>query len=319
MVQHFLVVHRGVGGDDGLYYTCAVWNSYSMPLQWCPRKAMSRSTNAGPALALFKNKIWCVYVTTDGYLRCTTWPQNGTAWSADTAVKDSSGNNARANNRTPALVTDGTTLYLIHVGLGTNQIYSCTTTDGATWVINTKVSNCSTEAGVGGVVFNGTPYIVFPSDIDTDNLYTSAYYNGSWISSSSPSTDNQPKSCSTPALQVFNGTLYMAHRGESNNESIWTCTLKGGGPGGSLLLASTDTEGQNRSADGPALVATSWGRLWCLHRSNGNDDSADLYGALWTGSSWMNDVRIPDEQTFYEPALLNIDSHVYKICCGSGP
>src|SRR5262245_36153142 len=116
---HLLCVENIAG--NGLFYSCAQITGSGTGLNWnVTRKQMYRSSKAGPALALFNDTIWCVYVVDggdkDGVVCCTTWNSTERKWNADVEI-------GAMSDRTPTLAVLGDTLFCIHRGYNDQQLY----------------------------------------------------------------------------------------------------------------------------------------------------------------------------------------------------
>ncbi|WP_454196566.1 hypothetical protein [Nocardia sp. Marseille-Q1738] len=120
---------------------------------------------------------------------------------------------------------------------------------------------------------------------------------------------------SNPALAVYQGKLYCAHRGNTNDASLWwtmyeTTRADAGEPKSGW---TPDTKfPAHYSAAGPAL-ATFGNYLYCAHRGNGSDTR--LWWSRFDGTRWNSD-QVLGGQTSHAPALAVFNGQLWCVYKG---
>lgn len=126
----------------------------------------------------------------------------------------------------PAIAMDGTTLHVLHLGEGSNQIYHARGTvsfDG-----QGRATTAWREKQVGGQLTKATPavamlggrlHMVHLGDTSSD-LWHSIYVPE--LDSWTQDRIEGQQSKAPPALAAFDGTLHMVHLGETSNQIWWS-------------------------------------------------------------------------------------------------
>ncbi|MFG2895188.1 hypothetical protein [Streptomyces sp. NPDC048248] len=116
-----------------------------------------------------------------------------------------------------------------------------------------------------------------------------------------------------PAAAVYEGKLYVVHKGNGSNKRLWWTSRTATG------TWTRDTELPHHGTDtGPAL-AVYGGYLYCVHKGNGD---AGMWWTRFDGNSWSGDTRIPNVATSSNPALavytVNNRTRLYCVHKGNG-
>ncbi|WP_429425725.1 hypothetical protein [Nocardia sp. GAS34] len=155
------------------------------------------------------------------------------------------------------------------------------------------------------------PIALAPKD-DT-SLWWTVFTDGNKWNEDQKFTDHYSKS--NPALAVYKGRLYCAHRGNTNDASLWwtmyETTQADAAEPKSGWTPDTKFPAHYSSA-GPAL-ATFGDYLYCVHRGNGSD--TELWWSRFNGTSWSTDTRMSG-RTSDGPALAVFNNKLWCVYKG---
>ncbi len=207
----------------------------------------------------------------------------------------------------------------------TNKIYRCNCTSrfGELEIENGNCENCNPHHVKCVMLHNqltmcqytrgqigwASPLISYPMLMvnrgsTSDHLWYSPYNGFSF------SLGTELQECATatrPALAVYDGKVYCAHRG-STSDKIYYRTFDG------QLWDDSDYEipGTHTSA-GPAMAVYN-DKLYCVHRGSTSDR---LYYKVYDGNTWVDMGKIPDTHTAVGPALAVMNDKLYCAHRGS--
>ena len=171
------------------------------------------STGSQPALAVFNGKLYMVYeggeIVTDNRIRYRTLDGLTSSWSDELIIPYA------YTTFPPALAVYGDKLYLVYRGPKTDDKLYFSTFDGTNWSDVVQLPNSLTSDSPALAVYNEKLYLAYreaESGGPSERLWYTTYdaKNSKW------SQDSQIPNVllsGSPALAVFNGNLYLAHRG----------------------------------------------------------------------------------------------------------
>jgi hypothetical protein len=242
-------------------------------------------TQASPALAAYKDKLYCVHRGSGGdkYLWWTVYETvpadsetGDTGWSEDRRFP------AHLSESGPALATFGDYLYCLHRGAGSDEEIWWTRFNGTSWSPDVKM-NASTKNAPALAVHDGKLHVLYKWNKDNSIWYIT--FNGS---SWSQTAKTNLATNADPALAVYRNKLYFACKSSANNK-LWF----GEYPHGIREMTGYDT------TKGPSLAAMGDYLYLMLH---GVDNK--LWWARWNGSSWTNATPLPNHKTGVAPAII---------------
>ncbi|MGO4213653.1 hypothetical protein AB4Y89_19930 [Terriglobus sp. 2YAB30_2] len=284
------------------------WTTTDGQHGWVAEKSMAEAfSETGPALAVFRDKLFCVYKgggdNNHIYWMCFGGPDatDGT-WTSPQWIPDV------ATSDTPALAVspDNTRLCCVYKGNGNDHLYQMWF-DGNNWTTSgSPIPQADSQSGSALALFQDKLFCVYRGGGSNNNIYYIESCDGAnW------SGANRIPNVATgagPALAVLN-------YGPSNSDYVpyLCCVYRGSGGNDNLYWMWSDgnswTSGSSpipmaNSHSGPALAGFQ-NKLYCLYR--GADDNEHIYhmessnGTDWnaSGSNW-----IPDVNSYYQPALI---------------
>jgi hypothetical protein len=169
-------------------------------MSWAAAAQIGAQAGAGPAMATYQNKLFCVHRSrSDARLCVTTF--DGTAWSTDTPIPIPNCQTAVI----PALAVYRDKLYCAHHG---NDGYVwCTIFDGTSWSEEKRISDGVTASGPALAAYQDKLYCAYRGG--GDYVRYLSYDGTAWSASAkipdAPTTKN-------PALAVHHNRLYCVHR-----------------------------------------------------------------------------------------------------------
>ncbi|MFC8528027.1 hypothetical protein [Nocardia sp. NPDC057227] len=262
------------------------WSVYEPGQTWsADEKFASHISAANPALAEYRDRLYCVYRGYgDAHLWWTTYDPD-TGWNDDSTLPG-----APQSRNGPALATYRDKLYCVH--RGADQWLWCTVYNGSTWTTDTRLpGNPETGTGPALAVYRDRLYCVYRGAGD-HSLWYASFDGSSW--SGHRKLDGAPESLTNPALAVYQDRLYCVHRGYGD-ATLWYTAFDG-------TRWSTDRKitGAPQSADGPALVVFD-NKLFCVKRGHGDET---LWWLSFDGSNWSSTRSFPyGNQSAAGPAL----------------
>ena len=318
-----LLVHRGAGGDDHLYWARGDADANgNLTFTGDHEFDQGNRSGSGVGLAWYNGTLFCVHPgSQDSALWWCTWTGHG-------FTEDQRFPMDNRADCTPALKVWENKLFCVHKGgASRDEFLYYTTWDDAQghWNEDVRFQNdCRTGAGPWVTQLGGTTYCFFRgrSSLEDNTIYYSRWTAPSWGPQTALSTNLGrpdvgagwigPQTYSTPSAIDWNGTWILAHRGRkftnhlpaSNDTHLWTSTFGNGTQpwnGGTLSLNSPDKMSQNLAADGPVLFP--WrNTLSYIHRG---DDEHIWYGH-WNSAdlSLSQETMIPGSGIRYEPAIV---------------
>ncbi|MGI2904988.1 DNA/RNA non-specific endonuclease [Tolypothrix sp. VBCCA 56010] len=261
--------------------------------------------SGSPAVAVFNNKLYCVYEgpNNDGSLHYCTF--DGQKWYDDQTI---------GKNRTsgpPALAVFNNKLYCVHEGAQEDGwLYYCHTSDGQNWSSSDKLDKDGRGIGTSLrarryptatlAVYKGLLYCVHEGQGSKDGkgwLWYCTFNGEKWSGE-----DKLPNHGTTGAgsLAVVNETLICFHEGKDGsgvmrdtffddrwNTSKWSEDEE-------FKLVDNENNKVSYNTSGPPAVVTDGKQIYFAHEGSGND------GFVW---SFNNKDRQDKILTIDEPAL----------------
>jgi hypothetical protein len=293
-------VHRGGDGDEILYYSTydEIAQSWSIDASISGGRPFAQSASA-PSLAIHKGKTFCVYrgSRNDNVLHWVVYDPATGQWSGDRTFP-----NTNASDGGPCIYDFNDTLYCVHFGVDTGDLFWCVYDDASSWTSDSPFTNGNmSDAPPALIEYNDQLYCVHKG-ANNEGLWWSTYAAnppapGDWTEDAR--FDQGNRSRRGPAVGIdANGTLHCVHRGDDNSQGLWSCSFDGNNWG-----QDTPFSQGNTSADNPA-IASFRGLLWCVHR--GKVPDSNLY---WTMSSdgvnWTADKQFTADNTSLDgPAVV---------------
>ncbi|MFH8560021.1 hypothetical protein [Streptomyces sp. NPDC017988] len=240
-----------INDDDKVLF----WNVYERASGWSAReKFVGQKTAENPALAKFRDKIYCVYrASSEKHLFWTAYDPDRGGWSPGVQLP---GNYASPSS--PALAVYKDRLYCVHRGTTGNTLW-VTYFDGSRWSSAQQIGSQTTTTGPALAVFEDQLYCVYRGSHD-QQLFWTRFDGKSW-------NGGQPigsqKTSDGPGLADFEGRLYCVYRGSTDANLFWT-SLDGAG-------WSDGAPTGHSSAQGPGLIAGrdkngTVSQLMCVYR-----------------------------------------------------
>lgn len=277
-------VHRGGDGDEILYFSTydEISQSWNLDASISSGKPFAQSTSA-PSLAVHGNKTFCVYrgSRNDNVLHWVVYDPSTGAWSQDQAFP-----NTNASDGGPCIYDFGGTLFCVHFGVDTGDMFWCVYDNASSWTSDAKFSQGNmTDAPPALIRYSDTLYCVHKG-ANNEGLWWCTYNGnppatGAWTQDAPFSQGNRSRRGPGVGIDA-NGTLHCVHRGDNNSQALWYCSFDG-------TSWSDDTEFSqgNQTADNPAITSFR-GLLWCVHR--GKVPDSHLYWATSSdGVNWSAD------------------------------
>jgi len=231
--------------------------SKDQPLMTGARKDGKVGTTKTPALAMFTNVLYCVHegFGQDGLLWYTT-TSDGTTWSQDQQIKTGpkkNGDVGISKTGAPALISFKGTLYCIHEGLKPDDQNDL---DGYLWY----------------TTFDGTTW--------SEDKQLKTGHKG----------DGNVGTSGSPALIVFQDTLYCIHEGHGQNGYLWYTTFDGTTWSQDQQIKTGGRKDGTVGTSGAPGLAIFQDTLYCLHE--GYKQNGYLWYTTFDGTTWSQDQQI---------------------------
>jgi hypothetical protein len=314
---------------DRLYQPNILWGADA---QW-PSATANYSSTGAPALAVYRQKLYCLRQerSNAGWTRGSSF--DGTSWSGgDGLVNDENGETIGLSS-SPAMASYHDRLYLLHEGRSDKGWVWQSVNHGTSWSADDLVPDRAKAYGTSGspalAVYQDKLHCLRQGRDDEGWLYHGINNGAGW------STDVLVRDAngstvgvtSSPAVAVYGGLLHCVRHGRGREESkLWWTTYDGTGWSADRLIPSSDAPYSINGS--PALVAFA-GRLLCVFETatGYHDDEqggyrfdADGYlsWAAYDGTSWSAATRISDGTnsqfgTSGGPALAVFGGKLYCI------
>jgi hypothetical protein len=267
------------------------WTTTDGQNGWVAEQKMdSAFSETGPALAVFQDKLYCVYKGGGSnnhiYFMCFDG-----SWTTPTIIPDV------YTTDTPALAVspDSSKLCCVYKGDGNDHLYwMCF--DGDSWTTSgSPIPSADSQSGPALALYQNKLRCVFRGGGSNNNIYYVDSYDGTnW---SGPNRIPNVATDSGPALAVLQARLCCVYKGNGNQHLYWMYFDGDNWTTSGTPITSADSQ------SGPALAAFQ-DTLYCLYR--GANDNEHLYhmessdGTNWnaSGFNW-----IPDVNSYYQPGL----------------
>jgi len=198
---------------------------------------------------------------------------------------------------------------MVHLGDSSNRIWRLRWLNG--WGENTILIDIDPVSGRGGS--DRSPAVAFvPTGAIPNEENVMAYKEAGndslrdYFLSAASGHRTGGLSRTAPALAFFDGTLHMAHIGESSNNiwhAIWNRERE--------VWVETRIQGQTSKAP-PALAAFNT-RLHMVHLG---DSSNNIWHSVYDGNQWSTNLQVPDQQSKASPALASFNRRLHMVHLG---
>lgn len=259
MTSHLYCLHRGSLGDENVYATQLLNNS------WQPDEQMKNFLSAaGPAAIAYQGLVYVVYRGKQGDPRLwwfTIDPSVG-------SVSDSQPFPASQSDEGPALGIYAGTLYCVHKGNSDNYLwYSSFDTGSQTWSADQPFTkNNRTNCAPALISWNNQLYCVHKGATD-NKLWWCQFVGNDFTADTEFSAGNE--TASPPALAVYQNNIICAYRGANGDTQLYTSTFNG-----STWTAGVPIGG-SASNSGPGLAVFN-NTLYCVHIGEKNISGSDI-------------------------------------------
>lgn len=292
---------------DKFYQPDIIWGADA---QW-PSSTANYSSSGTPALALYRQKLYCLRQQPGdaGWMRGSWY--DGTSWQGGDGLVYDENNNMIGLSGTPAMAAYHDRLYLTHEARGDRGWVWQSVNHGSSWAKDARIPSDGNTYGT-----SGTPALA----VYQDKLHClrQGRGNSGWLlhginsgpgwSDEAPLYDanNQAIGISGwPALAVFGGLLHCVRLGRGSphdRQVLWWSTYNGSTWSADQRLPSDNSP--YRSGSPPALVAYA-GKLYCVYEGaidieNENSDLPDFHG----GSGYLY-VTSYDGRAWSDPAPVS--------------
>ena len=194
------------------------------------------------------------------------------------------------------------------------------------WIVRTPIFDCQQDVDVvndsstqGEVnLFYYTPmdlspiYMAWKGVSNDQGIWFNYYDRNNWISTS-PCTFRQRKvqgvgTSVGPSIMLYNGRLYMAWKGTSNDQGIWFNSFNG-----------TNWEPQQKvqgvgTSVGPSLAVFN-GRLYMAWKGTSNDQG--IWFNSFNGTNWEPQQKVQGVGTSVGPSLAVFNGRLYMAWKGT--
>jgi hypothetical protein len=271
------------------------WTTTDGQNGWVAEQKMNSAfSETGPALAVFQEKLHCVYKG-GGDNNHIYWMVFDGTWSDPQLIPNV------YTTDTPALAVspDNSRLCCVYKGSGNDHLYWMYF-DGNDWISSgDPIPSADSQSGPALTLFQNKLCCIYRGGGSNNNIYHMESSDGIHWNASGYNRIPNVETQSGPALAVLNNNLLCSvYRGSGNNHLYWMTSFNGTDWNtGNTPIPSAD------SKSGPSL-ANFQGLLYCLYR--GNNDNEHIYhmespdGINWNASGYN---VIPNVNSYYQPAL----------------
>ncbi|MEV4129594.1 hypothetical protein [Nocardia sp. NPDC049707] len=278
--------------DTSLWWTVYGRDADTGQYKWSEdTKFAAHKSKSNPALAVYKDKLYCVHRGDyDDKLWWTVYdttaadaddPNSG--WSEDTYL------GAHTSGAGPALAVYNDTLHCVHRGGGSQTQLWWTTFDGKKWSDDVQIGG-RTSHGPGLAVHDGKLFCAYKG-YNNNQLYWRTLTDKGWSGE-----DTLPgKTNSNPALASYKNTLYAMYTAY-NSSVLYVNRFSGDRWQGDYSLPN------HKSTEGPALAVYN-NELYCVHRGATNDKKL-WWARTSNGTSWTQDSALPAHTSAQGPAII---------------
>ncbi|MCP2257163.1 hypothetical protein LX15_000848 [Streptoalloteichus tenebrarius] len=233
-----------------------------------PRKGQigNATTSHAPALAVYKDVLFCVFTGKNKALYWTRW--DGSNWSPATPISTFTSGEA------PALAVAHDKLYCVHRGASDTKLYSVTFSNNTWESERIEISGASSPLGPGLTAYRGNVYCAYQK---TDAEVALWVNDGKqWKDTEKPMSGEVKGS---PTLAAYQARLWCAYPGREEGSSLnWSTYVE---PSWRLQQDFP----QYVDGSQPALCVYS-GLLHCFHVDT---DGTSLVWSTSRGDGWSQD------------------------------
>ncbi len=219
-------------------------------------------------------------------------------WTSSQTIEAASGDTIDPlSNEGPAGAVFEQILHVVYKGHDTDDIWECRYQAASGWYGNEKIGGDSwsleTDKSPALAEFDGKLYMVYKSG-GNNELCQAVYSAGSWASGQKIKdiSDIDPKTNNSPYLAVYEGVLYLAYKGESDDIRISTLSPGGEWSGDQKIgdiSGSTISPGTNKR---PGLCVHN-GTLYMMYKEGNGGDirQATFKDGIWSGDQKIDDLN----------------------------
>jgi len=302
-LQSIMLCHRGVGGDDQIYWSISAQDANNN-ITWPTRQPLGECHSlSGVSVISVGDVVFCAFASPDGVLYCARyWKKNGTyQWEAE----QMGGN---MTDRTPNLLVYGGKIWCIHRGYGDDRLFYTTRSswggDAAPWTADIQVgtdyvphASCGPAAVVTGDGKLRIAYTTSDSSLNSQ-VMTLSYDGTTW----SRTYGMNMQSRSTISIQWYKGTILCVWPMAYGSNQIQTCTLDKVTSSGQDYLDVITGPFANQTyetSDGPTLVQVRHMTdddfvLYMIYRETAQQ--ARLLYSAWQGAAPIQDSQWVNER-----------------------
>ncbi|MEO3756351.1 hypothetical protein [Streptomyces sp. B6B3] len=224
-----------------------------------PMRIPNQSSKAAPAIAVFNDRLYCLYKASDGpELRCISF--DGTSWSKSEKIP------GQKTSTGPGLAVFNDTLYCVYQASDMDPEMYWTTFDGESWSEGHlmdgkpgKYQKCFREPALA--VYRDELHCVYRTNQDSRDLYHTRFDGTTWDEGFK--IEGKNKSDDGPALVVYRDKLHCVFRSSDSSENLYHMSYEG--------TWSYARKLDQVSAQGPGLITrydpdTEEDQILCVHR-----------------------------------------------------
>ncbi|MEU6663068.1 sialidase family protein [Streptomyces sp. NPDC046821] len=247
------------------------------------RPLTSRYASETPALAVFRDDLYCVYQG-EGDDPALWW----TAHHADGSWTDDQPFPSHHTLGSPALAVYKDRLYCAHRGGSGSWGMALTSYDGSTWSPDQPIPYAESVYGPALAVYQDTLHLAY-AEAGQQIMTTTSQDGHTWTT---PTPVPGGATTRSPALAVYDGALHLLHSNPKDGAIHWshlrgtTWTSEGALPG-------------HRTRSNIGLGEFD-GKLICVHRDPARQQ---LWWSSFDGTNWTADAELPSHNSKYGPAL----------------
>ena len=226
------VIYKDAASTD----LCCAWND---GLRWyggvkigTMNGGIQPQSNAAPNAAVYKGLLFITYLDPDSHEVYTSW-FDGTTWYGNKKINDQTGGIDPESSYNPAICVYNGLLYIIYTGRYFSDLYTATF-DGMVWTGNSKISdqpggiNPKSSYSPGATVYDGKLILGYLGSWSS-SIYTATYDGTTWAGNTKIKDQSggiDPSSNYNPAMDVFDGKLYLVYKG-AHFSSLYSACFDG--------------------------------------------------------------------------------------------